>query len=201
MQEESQPERWGSCIPVNPRGTSDSQQPGEGGSYQLLSQGCCTWSIATLLLLRWSQTRQRTSLLPDAAVPGPDPVSGTQSTKNISGSACHIAFCEGENGIWKQDVQGSNSLPGTRKGHWANLSWPILEHSSQFKLSQGSALKCGRQQAWAPGLGVRLWGSEVAQNFLTSNSSSRISKKLGYPSGSVVERNASGGLVFYLHFT
>lgn len=51
-------------------------------SHRSLSRDCCTWSIATLLPLRWSQIHQRISLLPDGAVPGPDPVPGTQSTKN-----------------------------------------------------------------------------------------------------------------------
>lgn len=52
----------------------------------------------------------------------------------------------------------------------------------------------------APGEGE---GSEpeVAQNFLKSSGGSRVSKKKGYPSGSVVERNATGGLVFYVPFT
>ena len=130
MKEESQP-GWGSCNPGNPRGTRGSQQPGEGGvSHRLLSQGCCTWSTATLLLLHWSQTRRRTSLLPDGAEPGPDPVSGTQSTKNRSVSACHTAPWDWANGMWTQDSQGSDSVIMTRREHGENLSWPILEKSS-----------------------------------------------------------------------
>lgn len=37
---------------------------------------------------------------------------------------------------------------------------------------------------------------EVAQNFLASSHSSRISTKKGHLSGSVVERNTIGGFVF-----
>lgn len=58
-------------------------------------------------------------------------------------------------------------------------------------------------QGWVVGALGEGEGSEpeVAQNFLISSGSSRISKKKGYPSDSVVERNAIGGLVFNVPFT
>lgn len=113
-------------------------------SHRLLFQGCCTWSIAMLLLLRWSQTRRRTSLLPDGAVPGPDPVSGTQSTGNISGSACCMAFGNRKGGLGRR-MANAHSVLRTRREYW--------EDASPLTVEKNSISNCSRDVLNAVGMG------------------------------------------------
>lgn len=118
---------------------------------------------------------------------------------------CCIAFGDRENGTWKQDGQGSNSVLRTSKELWENLSWPTLEKSKQLKLFWRSSLKWRGQWVWAPGWAVDggEWGVSPwsGPDFFAPNGSSRIFKGLGDPSGNVVERNVSGESVFYLYST
>lgn len=150
-----------------------------------------------LLLLRWSQTRQRTSLLPDGAVPGPDPVSGTQSTGNMSESACCMAFWNLERGPWMQNGQCSVSVLRTRRGWWEDPSPLTVEKEQHLKLFW-EGLKCsghGPQGKW---WGVRTWRT---QNAIASRHTARISKKKGYPGSSVTKRNTIGGFLFQVPLT
>lgn len=177
-----------------------SSQGREGGSHRLLSRGCCTWSTATLLLLHWSQTRRRTSLLPDGAEPGPDPVSGTQSTKNVSVSACHTALWGWAKGMWTQDSQTQN------QGFWQGGSVEQTSHGPSEKRAASSnsskrvlALKHRGWPAWAPGLlseGVPSQSLKWPRIFMHLTTAPEFLKKLGYSSGNAVEMNAFGDLSF-----
>lgn len=167
MQEESQLEQWGSWAPVHPQGYAwfGARRWGEedGVSHRLLFQGCYTWSIATLLLLRWSQTRQRTSLLPDGAVPGPDPVSGTQSTGSISGSAYCMAFWNWRRGLgcrWPM----LNLSDKDEEGVFRRSLSPHCEKEQHLKPFR-ECLKCSGQGP-RPGHQVKWWRVRVPRMLL-----------------------------------
>lgn len=101
-----------------------------------------------------------------------------------------------ERGPWTQDGQRSISVLRTRRECWEDPS-PLTVEKNSISNSSGSVLnavgtgpRAGHQGKW---WGVRAWST---QNVIASRHSARISKKKGYPGGSVVKRNTIGGFVF-----